>query len=71
MTETFLPHHDNISMGVTSGASTPNKAVQNSLERIFLLKKVRGSVDEEGEYGGEYGGEYEDGILGGHDYIVV
>jgi len=37
-------------MGVTSGASTPNKAVQNSLERIFLLKKVRGSVDEEGEY---------------------
>jgi len=37
------------------------------LERIFLFKKVRGSVDEEGEYGGEY----EDGILGGLDYIMV
>ncbi|GMH62043.1 hypothetical protein TrRE_jg13305 [Triparma retinervis] len=29
-----------VRMGVTSGASTPDRAVQDALDRIFLLKKV-------------------------------
>jgi len=29
-----------VKMGVTSGASTPDRAVQDALDRIFLLKKV-------------------------------
>lgn len=29
-------------MGITSGASTPDKAVQDSLSSIFLLKKING-----------------------------
>ena len=71
MTEAFLSDDDEISMGVTSGASTPNRAVQDSLERIFMLKKVRGGCDEEEEEGEEYAGEYEDGIMGGRDYVMA
>ncbi|GMI23155.1 hypothetical protein TeGR_g5708, partial [Tetraparma gracilis] len=40
VTETFLPDLPEIEMGVTSGASTPDAAVQDSLERIFMLKAV-------------------------------
>ena len=39
VTEPFLGKGKSV-IGVTSGASTPDKAVQDSLERIFLLKKV-------------------------------
>ena len=40
MTEKFLENMDEVVLGVTSGASTPDKAVQDSLSQIFLLKKV-------------------------------
>eukprot|EP00977_Amphora_coffeiformis_P020652 scaffold8374_cov175-Amphora_coffeaeformis.AAC.91 len=41
VTETFIPDLDKeIVMGVTSGASTPDAAVQDSLGSIFLLKKM-------------------------------
>jgi len=43
VTEKFLPDgHEGkkLIMGVTSGASTPDAAVQESLENIFLLKEV-------------------------------
>lgn len=39
VTEPFLPE-GKVKMGVTSGASTPDRAVQDSLDQIFLLKKV-------------------------------
>ena len=41
VTEVFLedPTKD-VVMGVTSGASTPDASVQDSLDSIFLLKKV-------------------------------
>lgn len=44
VTEKFLDDIENtekkVIMGVTSGASTPDKAVQDSLSSIFLLKKM-------------------------------
>lgn len=43
VTEPFLLDTEkDIVMGVTSGASTPDAAVQDSLSQIFLLKKVLG-----------------------------
>mmetsp|Transcript_22457 Transcript_22457/g.36959 ORF Transcript_22457/g.36959 Transcript_22457/m.36959 type:complete len:304 (+) Transcript_22457:1-912(+) len=41
VTEKFIEDWDkDVVMGVTSGASTPDKAVQDSLSSIFLLKNV-------------------------------
>ena len=41
VTEPFLLDMDkDVVMGVTSGASTPDAAVQDSLSQIFLLKKT-------------------------------
>ena len=34
-----------IIMGVTSGASTPDAAVQDSLSSIFMLKKLAGNAE--------------------------
>jgi 4-hydroxy-3-methylbut-2-en-1-yl diphosphate reductase len=40
-TEKFLLDMDkDVVMGVTSGASTPDAAIQDSLSQIFLLKKL-------------------------------
>mmetsp|Transcript_20108 Transcript_20108/g.55987 ORF Transcript_20108/g.55987 Transcript_20108/m.55987 type:complete len:123 (-) Transcript_20108:168-536(-) len=40
-TEKFLLNTDkDVVMGVTSGASTPDAAVQDALSQIFLLKKA-------------------------------
>jgi 4-hydroxy-3-methylbut-2-enyl diphosphate reductase len=41
VTEKFIENLDkDVVLGVTSGASTPDKAVQDSLSSIFLLKKL-------------------------------
>lgn len=41
VTEPFiLDMAKDIVMGITSGASTPDAAVQDSLSSIFMLKKV-------------------------------
>ena len=41
VTEKFIEDWDkDVVMGVTSGASTPDKAVQDSLSSIFLLREV-------------------------------
>ena len=55
VTEEFLPRQPRINMGLTSGASTPDAAVQDSLERIFMLQSLRG--EGEGGNGGGLGGE--------------
>eukprot|EP00563_Minutocellus_polymorphus_P001175 CAMPEP_0181042504 /NCGR_PEP_ID=MMETSP1070-20121207/12186_1 /TAXON_ID=265543 /ORGANISM="Minutocellus polymorphus, Strain NH13" /LENGTH=472 /DNA_ID=CAMNT_0023120723 /DNA_START=86 /DNA_END=1504 /DNA_ORIENTATION=- len=48
VTETFVEDlGKDVVMGVTSGASTPDAAVQDSLSQIFLLKKVHGGAKEE------------------------
>lgn len=48
VTEKFIEDIENkdreVVMGVTSGASTPDKAVQDSLSSIFLLKKMSSSA---------------------------
>jgi len=44
VTEPFiLDLNKDVVMGVTSGASTPDAAVQDSLSSIFMLKKLSGS----------------------------
>jgi len=46
VTEKFIEDWGkDVVMGVTSGASTPDKAVQDSLSSIFLLKKVHAGED--------------------------
>ena len=41
VTEPFLKDSNDMTvMGVTSGASTPDAAVQESLTNVFMLKKV-------------------------------
>ena len=48
VTEPFLEDLDkDIVMGVTSGASTPDAAVQTSLSQIFLLKKMHDAAKQE------------------------
>lgn len=48
VTEKFIEDMDKeLIMGVTSGASTPDAAVQDSLSQIFLLKKMHDGVKEE------------------------
>jgi 4-hydroxy-3-methylbut-2-enyl diphosphate reductase len=45
VTETFLEDlKKDVVMGVTSGASTPDGSVQDSLSQIFLLKKLYGEA---------------------------
>ncbi|KAL7515596.1 hypothetical protein ACHAXN_013172 [Cyclotella atomus] len=46
VTEKFLENMDKVVLGVTSGASTPDKAVQDSLSQIFLLKAAHGGKGE-------------------------
>lgn len=50
VTEKFIENMDkDIIMGVTSGASTPDAAVQDSLSSIFLLKKMSTAAGGGGE----------------------
>jgi 4-hydroxy-3-methylbut-2-enyl diphosphate reductase len=45
VTEPFLLETDkDVVMGVTSGASTPDRGVQEALSQIFMLKKMYGAV---------------------------
>lgn len=47
VTEPLLLEMDkDVVMGVTSGASTPDAAVQDALSQIFLLKKMHGAEVE-------------------------
>jgi 4-hydroxy-3-methylbut-2-en-1-yl diphosphate reductase len=47
VTEPFLLNIDKeVVLGVTSGASTPDAAVQDSLSQIFLLKKLNKDEQE-------------------------
>lgn len=47
VTEPFIQDLDKeIVMGVTSGASTPDAAVQDSLSSIFMLKKLHDAAKE-------------------------
>lgn len=46
VTEPFITDlSKDVVMGVTSGASTPDAAVQDSLGSIFMLKKLSGSSE--------------------------
>jgi 4-hydroxy-3-methylbut-2-enyl diphosphate reductase len=46
VTEPFLTDlNKDVVMGVTSGASTPDAAVQDSLSSIFMLRKLSGGSD--------------------------
>jgi 4-hydroxy-3-methylbut-2-enyl diphosphate reductase len=46
VTEPFIENLDKeIIMGVTSGASTPDAAVQDSLSSIFMLKSLHDNAD--------------------------
>eukprot|EP00526_Cylindrotheca_closterium_P011959 CAMPEP_0113618402 /NCGR_PEP_ID=MMETSP0017_2-20120614/9313_1 /TAXON_ID=2856 /ORGANISM="Cylindrotheca closterium" /LENGTH=460 /DNA_ID=CAMNT_0000527899 /DNA_START=58 /DNA_END=1440 /DNA_ORIENTATION=- /assembly_acc=CAM_ASM_000147 len=48
VTEPLLLDLDkDVVLGVTSGASTPDAAVQDALSQIFLLKKMQGAAKEE------------------------
>jgi len=48
VTEPFiLDLNKHVNMGVTSGASTPDAAVQESLGNIFMLKKVHDAAAED------------------------
>lgn len=50
VTEPFLLDLDkDVVLGVTSGASTPDAAVQDALSQIFLLKKMQGAAKEGSE----------------------
>ena len=47
VTEKFLEDvQKDVVMGVTSGASTPDAAVQDSLSQIFLLKQMQAAKEE-------------------------
>lgn len=48
ITETFIPDlKKDVVMGITSGASTPDKAVQDSLSNIFMLKELYNNNNQE------------------------
>jgi 4-hydroxy-3-methylbut-2-en-1-yl diphosphate reductase len=48
VTEPFIEDMSrDVIIGVTSGASTPDNAVQETLSQVFLLKKVHNSQQQE------------------------